>query len=107
METEVMLHSEPTQFASIIKEVSENLVIRDDYIEKDYWISLVLKRLSDSEHAGSVVFKGGTSLSKGFRLIDRFSEDVDLAVINTAEMTGNQIKSLIRKVEKEISQDSH
>ncbi len=105
MEVKMMLHNEPALFASIITEISDNLSIRDDYIEKDYWITLALARLSGSKYAESVVFKGGTSLSKGFRLIDRFSEDVDLAVINTNEMTGNQIKSLIRNVEKEISQD--
>lgn len=58
-----------------------------------------------SKYVNSVVFKGGTSLSKGFKLINRFSEDVDIAVINTSELSGNQLKTLIRTVEKEISKD--
>jgi predicted nucleotidyltransferase component of viral defense system len=51
------------------------------------------------------VFKGGTSLSKGHKLIQRFSEDVDIAVIVKPETSGNQIKTLIRTVEKEIAND--
>jgi len=50
-------------------------------------------------------FKGGTSLSKGFKLINRFSEDVDIAVIDVAGITGNKLKTLIRSVEKDIAQD--
>lgn len=48
-------------------------------IVKDYWVTRVLRAVaSDPALAGRVVFKGGTSLSKGWHLIDRFSEDIDL-----------------------------
>lgn len=48
-------------------------------IEKDFWVVLVLNRLFSSELlAPKILFKGGTSLSKVFGLIDRFSEDIDL-----------------------------
>ena len=105
MEDSMMLHNHLEIFKSIIKETSDNLKTRDFFIEKDYWISLVLKRLSESKFADSVVFKGGTSLSKGFKLINRFSEDVDIAVIDVTDITGNQLKTLIRTVEKEIARD--
>jgi len=49
-------------------------------IEKDWWVTLVLKALFQSAYAQHLVFKGGTSLSKGFKLINRFSEDIDLAL---------------------------
>lgn len=49
-------------------------------IEKDWWVTLTLKALFQSAYANYLIFKGGTSLSKGWRLIERFSEDVDLAV---------------------------
>jgi hypothetical protein len=75
------------------------------FIEKDYWITLVLKRLSESDYVESAVFKGGTSLLKGYKLIERFSEDLDIAIINVPGLTGNKIKNLIRKLEKEISPD--
>ncbi len=49
-------------------------------IEKDFWVSWMLAVLFRSEFAGSLVFKGGTSLSKVFGAIDRFSEDIDLSL---------------------------
>lgn len=50
-------------------------------LEKDFWVSWLLGLLfSQSEWAGQLVFKGGTSLSKVFGVIDRFSEDIDLSL---------------------------
>jgi predicted nucleotidyltransferase component of viral defense system len=105
VENKMILQSEKELFEAAIKETADELGIKDYFIEKDYWISLVLKRLSESKYVDSVVFKGGTSLSKGHKLIKRFSEDVDVAVIITPEMSGNKIKNLIRSVEKEIAID--
>ncbi len=51
--------------------------------EKDFWVSWLLAILFNSEFAGALVFKGGTSLSKVFGVIDRFSEDIDLSVSPT------------------------
>ena len=48
-------------------------------LEKDYWVTRVLCAIAEA-HADHVVFKGGTSLSKGFGLTQRFSEDIDLVV---------------------------
>ncbi|RLD44048.1 MAG: nucleotidyl transferase AbiEii/AbiGii toxin family protein [Bacteroidetes bacterium] len=97
------LHIDYRFFADTIRATSQHLNIRQEFIEKDYWITLVLSRLSASKYAKETVFKGGTSLSKGFGLIDRFSEDVDLAIINTLNKTGNEIKTTIRSTEKEIT----
>ena len=49
-------------------------------IEKDWWVTMVLKALTYTEYASLMSFKGGTSLSKGWRLINRFSEDVDISL---------------------------
>ncbi|MBI9068814.1 MAG: nucleotidyl transferase AbiEii/AbiGii toxin family protein [Salinivirgaceae bacterium] len=105
MENSMILHKDKNLFIKAIKETSDNFAIQDYFIEKDYWITLILKRLSESKYVYSVVFKGGTSLSKGFKLINRFSEDVDIAVLDVADITGNQLKTLIRTVEKEIAVD--
>jgi predicted nucleotidyltransferase component of viral defense system len=99
------LHTNKELFEAAIKETADSLNIKDYFIEKNYWISLVLKRLSESKYVDSVVFKGGTSLSKGHKLINRFSEDVDVAVILTLGTSGYKIKTLIRTVEKEIAVD--
>jgi hypothetical protein len=49
-------------------------------IEKDWWVTLTLRALFRGLHAHHLTFKGGTSLSKGWHLIQRFSEDIDIAV---------------------------
>jgi len=49
-------------------------------IEKDFWVVVILKALFENEAPASFVFKGGTSLSKAFHLIERFSEDVDITI---------------------------
>lgn len=49
-------------------------------LEKDFWVCWVLGVLFQSQFAASLVFKGGTSLSKVFGVIDRFSEDIDLSL---------------------------
>lgn len=49
-------------------------------IEKDWWVTLTIKALFESPYAKFFIFKGGTSLSKGWKLIERFSEDIDIAL---------------------------
>lgn len=49
-------------------------------MEKDFWVCWLLGVLFESEFAADLVFKGGTSLSKVFGIIDRFSEDIDLSL---------------------------
>jgi hypothetical protein len=50
-------------------------------VEKDFWVTLMLRELfALPEHARHLTFKGGTSLAKAWKLIDRFSEDVDLTL---------------------------
>lgn len=49
-------------------------------VEKDLWVTAILKALFSLSPAKYMFFKGGTSLSKGWNLIDRFSEDIDIAL---------------------------
>jgi predicted nucleotidyltransferase component of viral defense system len=49
-------------------------------IEKDWWITMTLRALFACECSDHIVFKGGTSLSKAWNLIERFSEDIDIAI---------------------------
>lgn len=58
--------------------IAENLI--PAAIEKDYWVMIVLRAIFNSKYANHLVFKGGTSLSKAWGLIDRFSEDIDLGI---------------------------
>jgi predicted nucleotidyltransferase component of viral defense system len=98
------LHNNTKEFTELIQLTSVHFGISPDFVEKDYWITSVLKKLALSANTGSIVFKGGTSLSKGYRLINRFSEDIDIAMINE-NLTGNALKTKIGSVEKEITTD--
>ena len=99
------LHKDNKIFNELIKASGESAGIPDAYIEKDYWITMSLKLLSESPYRESVVFKGGTSLSKAYRLIDRFSEDIDLAVLCSSEKGDNQRKKLLKNVENVVTQN--
>ena len=60
---------------------AEIMKIRFEIIEKDYWVVWVLERLFSLDKMKShLTFKGGTSLSKIYGVIDRFSEDIDLSI---------------------------
>lgn len=99
------LHVDEKIFQELIKLTAGELKINRLFIEKDYWITLILSRLAKSKYVAEAVFKGGTSLSKGYNLIERFSDDVDIGIINDNGKTGNEIKTIIRTIEKEITPD--
>lgn len=101
----MILHKDDIIFKDLLLNASLHLNIPLLFVEKDYWITLVLGRLASSNYVDESVFKGGTSLSKGYNLIERFSEDVDIAIITDKGKTGNEIKTLIRTIEKEITPD--
>ncbi len=75
------LHEDNEVFSELVAMTAETIGLPQVYVEKDYWVTRALKYLSESPHVDEVVFKGGTSLSKAYRLIDRFSEDIDLVVL--------------------------
>ena len=73
--------------AELIREASALKPMQAEVMEKDFWVCWVLNRLfRSSDMARKILFKGGTSLSKVFGLIERFSEDVDL-ILDWREVT--------------------
>jgi hypothetical protein len=67
--------------ADLFTETAARKGVSDAIVEKDFWVCWVLKQLfSIDAFTGRMLFKGGTSLSKVFHAINRFSEDIDLAV---------------------------
>ena len=70
-------------------------------IEKDWWVSVTLKALFQTDCAKSLIFKGGTSLSKGWGLIERFSEDIDLAISHSFFGINKSNKSQRDKLRKQ------
>ncbi|MHC5202181.1 nucleotidyl transferase AbiEii/AbiGii toxin family protein [Myroides sp. LJL119] len=70
-------------------------------IEKDWWVCILLKAIFQSKYAGSIIFKGGTSLSKAYNLIQRFSEDIDLIIDRSLLGFGElDSKTQIKKLRK-------
>lgn len=85
--------------------VASDKHISEGAVEKDWWVTAILKVLFSLSPAKYMFFKGGTSLSKGWNLIDRFSEDIDIALYRDFYLnelgkdcakaaTNNQVKNL-------------
>lgn len=70
------LHEDRETFRDLILQVADKNGRTPIVVEKDYYVTLILRLLA--EKLEQCVFKGGTSLSKGFHVIDRFSEDIDI-----------------------------
>ena len=75
------LHNDKERFREAIIAASTMFGIEPSLVEKDYFVTLFLKE--SIKRIPGLVFKGGTSLSKCYNLIDRFSEDVDLTLDDT------------------------
>jgi len=80
-------------------------------VEKDFWVTWVLKQLFEDEKLSSLLmFKGGTSLSKVYRLIERFSEDIDLIldwrVLSGEDPLAERSKSKQDKLNKAINEEA-
>jgi hypothetical protein len=71
------VHDAP-EFAALLDQVSDHVDVAPALVEKDYWITHSLWALHETKLA--IWFRGGTSLSKGFGIIERFSEDLDLMI---------------------------
>lgn len=88
----------------LIQETSLSTGINPAYIEKDYYVVELLRLIASFQSDDfSVIFTGGTSLSKGFQIINRFSEDIDFMVLSKEEESRsvyrNFRKSLLKKID--------
>ena len=99
------LHSDKEAFKEIIALAAEHFGYEQSHVEKDYWVSKILRDISMSEYADKTYFKGGTSLSKAYGLIERFSEDLDLFVFTGDKGASKQAeKTLNKKLSKYIAE---
>ena len=74
------LHLDRVAFQLVADDISKKYSVRRDVLEKDYYVTLLLKELSEKKHQAYAYFKGGTALYKALKSIRRFSEDIDLTV---------------------------
>ena len=98
------LHEDKKQFQEAVRFTAQQMGILDIYVEKDYWVCYALKQIFSSPVAEYSIFKGGTALSKCYKVIERFSEDIDLVVIKSNEETPNQLKNKIKKISEVVNE---
>lgn len=96
------LNIEKERRVNIIEDLSRRVGLSLLAIEKDWWVTMVLKALFSTAFANHLSFKGGTSLSKCWNLIERFSEDVDIAIDReflgfSGELSKTQISDKLRR----------
>jgi hypothetical protein len=91
--------SEHPDFAAFLTLAATDSGLPETFVEKDYWITEILRTVGTmlGERA---IFKGGTSLSKGWNLLDRFSEDIDLFVDPAAEPPLGSTRAIDRTMKK-------
>ena len=99
-----MLHNDTSTFEQIILRVAEDTGIEPSIIEKDYYVTLFLRRIVALQP--NIIFKGGTSLSKCYKLINRFSEDIDLNIETETHPTVGQRKNLKKNIVSVIDEFS-
>ena len=94
---------------ALIQRTEEMEHIHPIAVEKDWWVTAILKALFQTSCSEYLIFKGGTSLSKGWTLIERFSEDIDLAIDHQffgIEKTTKSQREKLRKKSREYIMDT-
>ncbi|WP_300772004.1 nucleotidyl transferase AbiEii/AbiGii toxin family protein [uncultured Acetatifactor sp.] len=96
------LHGDKFSFLNIIGLIHDVTGIREDILEKDYYVTLLLKELSEKQESLPAYFKGGTALYKARKSIRRFSEDIDLTICIDG-CSGSQAKNVWKPRPKNTS----
>ena len=86
---------------NIFKRIEDQSKLKPAAIGKDWWVVQTLRLIFEMDRTSALIFKGGTSLSKAWGIIERFSEDIDLALDRkflgfSDEMSKNQVDKLRR-----------
>lgn len=90
------LHENIKLYRDAIRFAAQQMNLKPEYIEKDYWVTNALFMIFVNEIGKDVIFKGGTALSKCYKMIDRFSEDIDLVILRREGETDSKLKSKLK-----------
>lgn|SRR5690606_10121955 len=90
------LHKNIKLYRDAIRFTAQEMNLRPEYIEKDYWVTNALSMIFTNGIGKDVIFKGGTALSKCYNMIDRFSEDIDLVILRHEGETDSKLKSKLK-----------
>ncbi len=97
------LHLDKAAFRVLLNAVHEKTGYRTDVLEKDYYVVLILRELSEFQKAGlPAYFKGGTALYKAIKTTNRFSEDIDISV-DTKNCSRSQNDKRLEKATKKYT----
>lgn len=106
------LRSDPDTLAALVARTAEATGVVEAYVEKDFWATEVLRVATRERQvplvdgrasAVSFLFKGGTSLSRVYRLVDRFSEDIDLLAVFPSGVAKNARHTVLKQVDAAVS----
>jgi len=92
------LHENISLYRDAIRFTAQQMNLKPEYIEKDYWVTYALFTIFNNEIGNDTVFKGGTALSKCYNMIERFSEDIDLVVLRREGETDSKLKSKLKAI---------
>ncbi len=99
----------PLERRLMLQRTAEKERLPEYAVEKDWWVTMTLKALFNTRCGKYLEFKGGTSLSKGWKLIERMSEDIDLALSHTffaCSIDNNtQLKNLRKKSRRFVTDE--
>jgi hypothetical protein len=96
------LHLDNNEFIKAVDFTANSIGISAIYVEKDYWLTYALFKVFNNEIGKDTIFKGGTSLSKCYNMIDRFSEDIDLVVLRRDGETDTKLKAKLKAISKVV-----
>lgn len=113
--TKPFTHLNDAEKNELILQTKRQLNISPILIEKDFWVSWLLNKIFSYEIGKKIIFKGGTSLSKCYGLISRFSEDIDLTLdrtlfsnpIDENSLSGKEFKKHLEATEQEAIKFLH
>jgi len=97
------LHENKTLFRQAVQFTSDQMQILPIFVEKDYWVTYAIHTIFNNAIGSDSVFKGGTALSKCYKMIDRFSEDIDLVVLRREGESNNRLTTKIRTISDVVS----
>jgi len=106
------LRQHPDDLAALVAQAATAGGLPASYVEKDFWVTEVLRAATVDREVGlpdgstgrvSFLFKGGTSLSRVFGIVDRFSENVDLLAIFPGGAATNARHKVLKKVDADVT----
>jgi predicted nucleotidyltransferase component of viral defense system len=91
------LHFDNEAFRELVELSADCFGYAQSHVEKDYWVCKILREVALSEYSGKIFFKGGTSLSKAYGLIFRFSEDLDVFAYSGNSQSSKQAEKTLNR----------